>query len=96
MTGRRKTILFREVNDTIDQLLHRFCAEEEAPFLCECPSALCARRVPLTRHAFEEIRAMGGFVVSPECAHWLRPVVRTERYVVVEDFRPPLAPVAAA
>jgi hypothetical protein len=96
MDGRQKSILFREVNDTIDQLLHQFYADEEAAFLCECPSPLCARRVRLTRQAFEEIRAMGGFVVSPDCAHWLRPVYRTERYVVVEDFRPPVAPVAAA
>jgi hypothetical protein len=96
MNGRRKTILFREVNDTIDKLLEQFCADEEASFLCECPSALCARRVRLTRQAYEDIRAIGAFVVAPECAHWLRPVFETERYVVVEDFRPPLAPVAAA
>lgn len=95
MNGGRKTALFREVNDCIDELLHRFCAEE-ADFLCECPSALCARRVPLTRREFDEIRRTGSFVVSPECARWLRPVWETERFAVVQDFRPPLAPVAAA
>lgn len=87
----RKTVLFRAVNDCIDELLDRFGAEEEADFLCECPSARCGRRVPMTRGEFERVRARGGFVLALDCARWYEAADWTSRYVVVTDFRPPLA-----
>jgi len=67
MDGRRKTSLFRTVNDGISELLSRFGATEQAEFFCECSSARCARRVALTRDEYEAIKARGGFVLAPEC-----------------------------
>ena len=64
--GQRQS-LFREVNDCIDELLHRHGSDDVAEFLCECPDGGCARRVPLTRHDFEAYRQAGLFVVAPEC-----------------------------
>jgi hypothetical protein len=92
----RKTALFREVNESMIELLLQFGADEEASFFCECPVRDCARRVPLTRIEYEGIRRGGGFLVSPDCRQWARVVLRTERYVVVEDFRPRLTSVTEA
>ena len=93
MDAARKTTLFREVNERIDELLLTYGADEEAEFLCECPSAECARLLPLRRSEFERIRATGAFVVAPECSRWVTAIERTAEYVVVGDFRPPLAAV---
>jgi hypothetical protein len=95
MDARRKTMLFRQVNDTIDELLNRFGANDQARFYCECGSARCAQRLELTTAEFEEIRARGAFVVSPECVGLARVIEQTERYAAVECFRPRLSPVAA-
>jgi hypothetical protein len=91
----RKTALFREVNDSMNELLLQFEAEEQADFFCECPLRDCARRVPLTRTEYDGVRGTGGFLVSPDCRHWPRVMLRTTRYVVVSDFRR-LAPVTEA
>jgi hypothetical protein len=93
--ARRKTILFRQVNETIDELLHRFGADEQARFFCECGTALCARRLALSAAEFEAIRGRGAFVVAPECVGAARPVEETDRYAVVDCFRAPLAAVVA-
>ena len=85
--------MFREVNERIDELLHVYGAEEEADFLCECPAPGCARLLPLRREEFERIRATGAFIVAPECARWVTALERTAEYVVVGEFRPPLAAV---
>lgn len=88
MDDKRKTALFKEVNDSMNELLLQFGAEDEADFFCECPERDCARRVPLTRWEYEGIRRTGGFLVSPECTRWPRVLMRTQRYIVVRDFRP--------
>ncbi len=88
MDDKRKTALFKEVNDSMNKLLLQFGAEDEADFFCECPARDCARRVPLTRWEYEGIRRTGGFLVSPECTRWPRVLMRTQRYLVVRDFRP--------
>jgi hypothetical protein len=85
---KRKTALFKEVNDSMNELLLQFGAEDEADFFCECPERDCARRVPLTRWEYEGIRRTGGFLVSPACTRWPRVLMRTQRYIVVRDFRP--------
>jgi hypothetical protein len=94
----RKTVLFREVNDCIDTLLCRFSSlEDEADFFCECPSAHCARRLPLTRREYEQVRAVGGFLLAPDCADEYSVVEWTGRYAVVDKFhrRPQLRLVGA-
>jgi hypothetical protein len=85
---KRKSALFKEVNDSMNELLLQFGAEDEAEFFCECPARDCARRVPLTRWEYEGIRRTDGFLVSPYCRPWPRVLMRTKRYVVVKDFRP--------
>jgi hypothetical protein len=96
MDAGSKTTLFREVNERIDELLITYGADEQAEFLCECPSAACARLLPLRRREFERIRATGAFIVAPECSRWVTAIERTADYVVVGEFRPPLAVVARA
>jgi hypothetical protein len=95
MDAKRKTILFRQANDTIDELLQRFGADEEGRFFCECGNVLCARRLAVTTAEYEAIRARGAFLVAPECIGSARVVERTDRYAVVVCFRTVLAPVIA-
>lgn len=95
MDATSKTVLFRQVNDTIDELLHRFGASDEARFFCECGSARCARRLELTPVEFEAIRARGAFAVSGDCVGHALVLEQTERYAVIECFRPGLAAVVA-
>jgi hypothetical protein len=67
MDDRRKTWLFREVNERIDDLLQHFDAPERAHFLCECPSWRCTRRVELTREEFEAIWSRDELVLAADC-----------------------------
>ena len=96
MQANRNTILFRQVNDTIDELLNRFGAEDDASFFCECPSAACARRLALTPAQYEEIRRRGGFVVAHDCAGDAEVIEARGGYVVVSSFRPRLRTLAVA
>jgi hypothetical protein len=84
---RPKTVLFKEVNESMNQLLIQFHAEEQAAFFCECPIGDCVRRVALTQREYEGVRRTGGFLVSPHCRRWSGVLLRTSRYVVVKDFR---------
>jgi hypothetical protein len=89
MQAHRKTLLFRQVNDTIDELLQRFGAEDDGSFFCECPKAACARRLALTPAQYEAIRKRGAFVVARDCALDVDADVLAEEdsYVVVSSFR---------
>lgn len=82
----RETTLLREVNESMNDLLVQFQVEEPAEFFCECPVRDCMRRVTLTRREYEGARRTGGFLASPECLPWPRVLLRTPRYLVVEDF----------
>ena len=66
MEARRRSELFREVNDRIYELL--VSAEPDLPgeFLCEC-GAECGRRVELLPAAFETLRSRGRVVRSSDC-----------------------------
>lgn len=66
MESRRRSELFREVNDRIYELL--VTAEPDLPgeFLCECGQE-CARRVDLLPAAFEALRSAGRSVRSQDC-----------------------------
>ena len=51
-------LLFRDVNERIDDVATGFGGDETAyDFLCECSNADCARRVPLTVRQYRGIRA---------------------------------------
>jgi hypothetical protein len=62
-----RSILFREVNDRIYELL--VSAEPDLPgeFLCECGSD-CDHRVPLLPAAFATLRETDRVVRSPQCS----------------------------
>jgi hypothetical protein len=92
----RETTLLREVNESMNDLLVQFHAEEPAEFFCECPVRDCMRRVTLTRREYEGLRRTGGFLASPDCLPWPRVLLRTPRYLVVEDFARGLAAVTEA
>jgi hypothetical protein len=68
MQVHRKSVLFRQVNDTIDEVLQRFGAEDAGSFFCECPRAACEHRLALTTAQYAEIREGGEFVLAPDCA----------------------------
>ncbi len=67
MDARTTTILFREVNERIGELLTQAGLAAEADFLCEC-GAECGRKVTLRLHEYEQLRRRGGSVVADECA----------------------------
>jgi hypothetical protein len=64
MEPRRRTELFREVNDRIYELLVSTDPDLPGEFLCECGED-CGRRVELLPAAFEALRS-GGRTVRPE------------------------------
>ena len=73
MEARRRTELFREVNDRIYELL--VSAEPDLPgeFLCECGRD-CGRRVLLLPAEFANLRQAGQAVRSPDCRRRTEPV----------------------
>ena len=66
MEARRRTELFREVNDRIYELLVSTDPDLPGEFLCEC-GAECGKRVELLPAAFEALRSDGHPVRSAEC-----------------------------
>jgi hypothetical protein len=66
MDDGRRTMLFREVNDRIYELL--VSAEPDLPgeFLCECGRE-CGRRVELAPAAYAALRERGGTLRSADC-----------------------------
>ncbi len=66
MSPGQRSLLFREVNDRIYDLL--VSAEPDLPgeFLCECGQD-CSERVALLPTAFAALRETGGAVRSPAC-----------------------------
>jgi len=71
MAIERKATLLRELNDEVRRMLQRFSAEDEGEFFCECPLALCARRVALAAHEYDAIRLNGASVAAPACPYFL-------------------------
>jgi hypothetical protein len=67
-----RSLLFREVNDRIYELLESSDPDLPGEFLCECGSD-CGHRVELLPAAFATLRATeDGVVRSPECGPRLR------------------------
>jgi hypothetical protein len=66
MSPGQRSLLFREVNDRIYDLL--VSAEPDLPgeFLCECGRD-CSERVALLPTAFAALRETGEAVLSPAC-----------------------------
>jgi len=66
MEARRRTELFREVNDRIYELLASTDPDLPGEFLCECGED-CGRRVELLPAAFEALRRNRRAVRSSDC-----------------------------
>ncbi len=66
MEARRRTELFREVNDRIYELLSSTDPDLPGEFLCECGED-CNRRVELLPSTFEMLRSRSRVVRANEC-----------------------------
>ncbi|HEX3238389.1 MAG TPA: hypothetical protein VHQ99_08265 [Gaiellaceae bacterium] len=73
MSRRRRSILFREVNDRIYELLESTDPALPGEFLCECGDE-CDRRVELLPAEFAELREHGEAVRSAACVEPGSPV----------------------
>jgi hypothetical protein len=62
----KNEVLFRSVNEAIEQQALRFGGVDEYEFICECASRTCVDRITLTLREYEHIRADGTrFFVAP-------------------------------
>jgi hypothetical protein len=62
----KNEVLFRTVNEAIEQQALRFGGLDEYEFICECASRTCVDRIKLTLERYEHIRADGTrFLVTP-------------------------------
>jgi hypothetical protein len=83
----KNEVLFRTVNEAIEQQALRFGGIDEYEFICECASRDCLERVTLTLRQYEHIRADGTrfFVVPGHANVEVEKVVeRASRYHVVQ------------
>jgi hypothetical protein len=83
----KNEVLFRTVNEAIEQQALRFGGIDEYEFICECASRNCLDRITLTLRQYEHIRADGSrFFVAPGHANVeLEKVVeQAPRYHVVQ------------
>ena len=74
MTPGQRSLLFREVNDRIYELLESADPDLPGEFLCECGRD-CERRVHLLPAEFAALRETGGVVRSPDCRESNAPTV---------------------
>jgi hypothetical protein len=62
----KNEVLFRSVNEAIEQQALRFGGLDEYEFICECASRNCLDRIMLTLRQYEHIRSDGSrFFVAP-------------------------------
>jgi hypothetical protein len=83
----KNEVLFRTVNEAIEQQALRFGGIDEYEFICECASRECVDRVTLTLQQYEHIRADGTrFFVMPGHANVAveKVVEQGPRYHVVQ------------
>ena len=80
-------ILFREVNERIDDITERTATLALLDYVCECGQPTCTGKINLTREQYEAVRADGQrFVTLPghETTSLERVVERHDDYQVVE------------
>jgi hypothetical protein len=62
----RNEVLFRSVNEAIEQQASEFGGLDEYEFICECARTGCFDRISLTLKQYEHVRAEGTrFFVAP-------------------------------
>jgi hypothetical protein len=85
----RNQVLFREVNERIEQIAEGFGSDGQDSFLCECRNPECTQVTTLTRAEYERIREYGNhFAVAlnhenPEAETI---VEENDRFAVVESY----------
>ena len=92
MNGREERIttneiMFREVNERIDELAEKTSTVALLDFVCECGRPDCTATIPLSQEEYEAARRDGQrFVTLPghETTSLERVVERTDRYQIVE------------
>lgn len=80
-------MVFRSLNEAIEQQAIVFGGSDEYEFICECDSRACFDRVKLTVGEYEHVRAEGTrFFVTPGHANVELELVveRTPRFHIVE------------
>lgn len=80
-------MLFREVNERIEDVARLHGADDALDFLCECGRRDCLAAIGLSREEYESVRAEPDrFLVAPghEEPDIERVVSETERFFVVE------------
>jgi hypothetical protein len=83
----KNEVLFRSVNEAIEQQALRFGGIDEYEFICECASRTCLDRITLTLRQYEHIREDGTrFFVAPGHANVEveKIVEQASRYHVVQ------------
>ena len=86
--------LFREVNERIDQLHDDLGGTKTFEIVCECGSAACTDRFPITNDDYDALRAdVHRFAVVPghERPDVERTVEQRDVYLVVEKTDPDAA-----
>ena len=86
--------LFREVNERIDQLHDDLGGTKTFEIVCECGSAACTDRFPITNDDYDALRAdVHRFAVVPghERPDVERTVEQRDGYLVVEKTDPDAA-----
>ena len=90
----KNEVVFRDVNERINDINRDMGFNEEADFICECGNAECAAPITLKLAEYEAVRAYPTrFAILPghEIPDVERVVQQNDRYAVVEK-----APAAAA
>jgi len=83
----KNQIIFRTVNEAIEQKAIEMGGIDEYQFICECSAAACFDRISLTLREYEHIRRAGvRFVVTPghENVEVELVVSTTDTYSIVE------------
>ena len=83
----RNEVLFREVNERIEEINAGASRSGLIEFLCECGEETCLDAVELTREEYERVRSVSDhFVMRPghEHADFERVIDSSDRYVVIK------------
>jgi hypothetical protein len=83
----RNEVLFREVNERIEDISKEASPPELIDFVCECGEEVCIDTVQLSREEYEEVRAVSDhFAIKPGHEHpdFERVIERHDRYVIID------------
>ena len=85
----RNEVLFRQVNERIEEISVDASGSEFMEFVCECGEDTCLELVELTLEEYEDVRSVSDhFAMKPGHEHpdFERVIGRGDRHVVVEKI----------